>query len=65
MSKCLCAYKTVNSQCPIHGVKCLLAEIEKYRDWIRREGDNNDTCTYHILGEICEGCKCERGNRKI
>ena len=38
----------------------LKAENERLRDWIRIEGVRADTCTYDVLGEICEGCRCKR-----
>jgi len=38
----------------------LRAEVAELREWIRQEGVNSDTCTYDILGEICEGCNCKR-----
>lgn len=37
-----------------------LAEIERLRDWIRHDSEVNDTCTFHVLGEICQGCGCPR-----
>ena len=38
----------------------LRAEVAELRDWIRQEGVNSDTCTYNVLGEVCEGCNCTR-----
>lgn len=35
-------------------------EIERLRDWIRHDSEVNDTCTFHVLGEICQGCGCPR-----
>jgi hypothetical protein len=37
-----------------------IKENRRLRDWIREEGMRTDTCTYNILGEICEGCRCKR-----
>lgn len=34
-----------------------IAELE---DWIKAEGEHNDTCTYAILNKVCDGCRCER-----
>ena len=34
--------------------------IEVLCDWIRQEGMQTDTCTFNVLGEICEGCRCKR-----
>jgi hypothetical protein len=36
------------------------SENERLRDWIRSEGMRTHTCTYDVLGEICEGCRCKR-----
>jgi hypothetical protein len=34
------------------------------REWIRDQGQQSDTCTYHILGkEICQHCQCGRAER--
>lgn len=38
----------------------LKAENERLREWIRSEGMRMDECTYDVLGEICEGCRCKR-----
>lgn len=38
----------------------LKAENERLREWIRNEGVRTDACTYDVLGEICEGCRCKR-----
>lgn len=38
----------------------LKAENERLREWIRAEGMRSDTCTFDVLGEICEGCRCKR-----
>jgi hypothetical protein len=38
----------------------LAVEIERLREWIKAEGERTDQCTYWILGEICDGCRCER-----
>mgnify|MGYP001617062849 CR=1 FL=1 len=34
--------------------------IKNLERWIRNEGENNNICTYNILGEICVGCGCKR-----
>jgi hypothetical protein len=36
----------------------MLNEIEHLREWIKREADANDTCTFNVLGEVCDGCQC-------
>lgn len=38
----------------------LKEENERLREWIRQEGMRSDTCTYDVLHEICEGCRCLR-----
>jgi hypothetical protein len=38
----------------------LKAENERLREWIRSEGVRTDACTYDMLGEICDGCRCKR-----
>ena len=29
-------------------------------DWIKSEGERNNTCTYSITGDVCLGCRCVR-----
>ena len=40
------------------------AELERenaaLREWVKEEGKRNDVCTYGILKEICEDCKCSK-----
>ena len=40
-----------------------VVEIIRLREWIREEGKRTDTCTYNILREICEGCRCHRAQK--
>ena len=35
-------------------------EIRRLREWIRNEGDCNNTCTFNVLGEVCGYCECKR-----
>lgn len=35
------------------------------RNYIRSEGILTDTCTFNILREICEGCRCERAPQRM
>jgi len=35
-------------------------EIRRLREWIRSEGERNNTCTYNVLGEVCGYCECKR-----
>lgn len=41
-----------------------IAELERenaaLREWVKEEGKRNDVCTYGILKEICEDCKCRK-----
>lgn len=37
-------------------------KIGLLREWIREEGQRTNVCTFDILGgEVCGGCRCERG----
>jgi uncharacterized protein YutD len=40
--------------------RALEKKVETLKDYIRKEGVINDTCTYDVLREICEGCRCKR-----
>lgn len=46
--------------CIEKGYYRLKEENERLKSWIREEGVRNDTCTYDVLREICEGCRCKR-----
>lgn len=35
-------------------------QIEVLRDWIEREGDRTNACTYNILRKVCSYCQCKR-----
>ena len=35
-------------------------EIKRLREWIREEGERNNTCTFNVLGEVCGYCECKR-----
>lgn len=35
-------------------------ENQALKSWIKQHGEATDTCTYNILGEICDGCRCKR-----
>lgn len=43
-------------------VKILALNIRRYRLWIKEQGEFTGTCTWAILGEVCEGCECKRSN---
>ena len=38
----------------------LAMHIRRYRTWIKEQGEFSDTCTWAILGEVCDGCQCKR-----
>lgn len=37
---------------------------ELMRDWIKSESERTDICTYALLGEICEHCRCGRKEKE-
>lgn len=39
----------------------LAMHIRRYELWIKEQGEFTDTCTFAILGKVCEWCKCSRG----
>jgi hypothetical protein len=49
-----------NAKDVISQVVHLAAQNASLKQWIREEGIRTDTCTYDILKEICEGCRCKR-----
>jgi len=36
----------------------LSTTIRAYINWIRKEGEISNTCTYQVLGEVCSYCEC-------
>lgn len=38
----------------------LAMHIRRYRVWIKEQGEFSDTCTWAILGEVCDNCQCKR-----
>jgi len=38
--------------------------IQELEAWIEREGIQNETCTFSILRKVCDGCRCERREKK-
>jgi len=42
-------------------VQVLAMHVRRYELWIKEQGEFTDTCTFAILGKVCEGCKCKRG----
>ena len=61
-------HRMAGELCPILGgrqpearaAEWALKEIERLREWIRHDSEVNDTCTFHVLGEICQECGCQR-----
>jgi uncharacterized protein (DUF779 family) len=41
-------------------VRALVEQCDKYRDHIDRMGNTHGECTFHALGKVCDGCRCER-----
>lgn len=37
-------------------------ERQSLINWIREQGKASDTCTYNVLREVCENCRCHRSN---
>lgn len=35
-------------------------KIEDLVRWIKEEGERTDICTFQVLGEVCDGCRCHR-----
>lgn len=44
-------------------IEKLKARIKELEDWIRQDGESTDTCTYHILKEVCSTCRCPRSKQ--
>ena len=42
----------------------LVNEVRRLREWIARDGTVTNTCTFNVLGEICEGCECCKAIKK-
>ena len=42
-------------------VQVLAMHIRRYELWIKEQGEFTNTCTFAVLGKVCEGCKCKRG----
>lgn len=44
-------------------VEPLQRENERLRQWIKNEWEQQDICTFDILGTICEWCRCPRQSK--
>lgn len=42
------------------GRRAAQAETRRLRDWIKETSRQFDICTYNVLKEICDGCRCKR-----
>ncbi len=42
-------------------VQVLAMHVRRYELWIKEQGEFTNTCTFAVLGKVCEGCKCKRG----
>ena len=42
-------------------VQVLAMHVRRYELWIKEQGEFTNTCTFAVLGKVCEGCKCRRG----
>jgi hypothetical protein len=36
----------------------LALHIRRYRIWIKEQGEYTGTCTWAILGDVCDDCTC-------
>lgn len=45
-------------------IKARDTEISTLKEAIRELGNTTDTCVYDILGEVCNGCRCERSGKQ-
>lgn len=41
-------------------IEWLMEEVKRYRTWIEETGEQEDICTYNILGTVCSYCACKR-----
>lgn len=41
-------------------VQVLAMHVRRYELWIKEQGEFTNTCTFAVLGKVCEGCKCKR-----
>jgi len=53
-------HETAGSQWAKQEIETLRKKIVRYEEWIRNEGQVSNTCTFNILGEVCEDCACHR-----
>ncbi len=42
----------------------LVGENEELKSWIKQDGDQHNTCTFPVLKEICNDCRCGREGEK-
>lgn len=54
------AHKVTGCSVKRHVSMRAAVEINRLREWIREEGERNNTCTFNVLGEVCGYCECKR-----
>jgi hypothetical protein len=45
---------------PARIIRAQMEEIDRLREYIAREGEITETCTFNPLGTICNNCHCIR-----
>lgn len=41
----------------------LKSRIKELEAWIKEDGEHTDTCTFHILKEVCATCRCDKSDK--
>ena len=49
-----------SNNCYEREIAKLKAGKETLRDWIKTRCDDDYECSFGILGDICDGCRCEK-----
>ena len=57
--KDLCKWLRDNSSGSYRKSAIAADRIETLLEWIKQEGERNNTCTKNITGEICGYCQCK------
>lgn len=45
---------------PREAIEALQAEVQRLKEAIRDLGEHGNVCTYSILKEVCDTCRCGR-----
>ena len=48
----------LDGSCNAEELRQVRAENAALREWVKEEGERMNVCTYDLLNEICENCKC-------